>query len=149
MKKVLLIVLFGFSISLIFGSCDKDSEDVSVETLEPDVTDNYYVKYKYSICHTDNHTGYNCKIFYTYNDLSIKTKQYEEHNLMNGKRGFKDEIICGPFKENDIVQLDVRNYGGYGYFSINLTIEVSKNNEPFAEKCFSSGEQLVYKIVKD
>lgn len=139
MRKILVFLIA----SLAIIGCSKSEDDYS---LADNYKDRYYVRYKYSLIHRDPHIGYDVVVKYISNHNDTITKHYSGKTI-----GLSDEHTCGPFKVNDVVHLELRNNdkSPYSHYTTNMSIEVSKNNEPFTEKCVSNGKSLTYQIQQN
>ena len=133
MKRFLICLLVGLNLL----ACSKDSDDEKV-------SDEYYVKYHFVGSNTARHFV-SFEITYTNEQLSTSKKVYGANTTaFHGSTRYEDEIICGPFKYNDMVKLSMRNL-----LSVNsqlLEIYVSKNNSPFALKKSSNSSSVSYSI---
>ena len=139
MKKILFILLI--SIVTIVG-CNNDDSEIEPK-VEPKVESIYYAKYNIS---AGNNTHF-CKfaLYFTdsYNKISIRN--YGENTTnSHGSKSYSDEIIVGPFKQNDTLKLSINNTVSVYYY--NMEIYVSKDNSPFALKAQTNTSSLEYII---
>lgn len=125
-------------LTILVCSCSKtsDDDDNKVSIKEPEAAV-FYVKYSY-ICGNPQHYS-SFTINYTNDKLRTSSKIYE----IDG-RSHSGEIICGPFKLGDVVELSTSNE--VEIYSRLLEISVSKNNSPFALKVSENSNYIKYVI---
>ncbi len=114
---------------------------------EPDPqpnNDEYYVKYVFSCQVIQYGKSYATPYSVTFTNSSLE-EQIREYKSLE-----KEEIICGPFKHNNKVDISLShnyydNVGGSSHVQSTIDVYVSKNNSPFAlKKTDSSSSQKPY-----
>jgi hypothetical protein len=132
--KLLMICIFG----LFTVGCNTDDID------DIDNNGNYYVKYHYIISTRydvyDKHSGQYCSAKIKYIDSNYKTRIVEYQNSYR----YEYDVICGPFKYNDVVELTIYDKFNVGGFL--CEIYVSKNNEPFTLRYYGTNNTNKYVI---
>ena len=123
-----LLLAFASMLSIFFiASCSKDEDKDDVEdvveedktTEQPQVVDNYYVKYEVQ---TEKRV-YIC-------DKNITYKDVDQGKTITTRQEWSG--LYGPFKKGDKVYFSVRISNTLNMMS--ARISVSKNEEPFAIK---------------
>ena len=137
MKKLLGILMFIIPLY----SCSENEMEESINSNN----DDYYVKYHYygdggiHFC-TFNITYLNSVTSNSNGAINTIVYKYPETQ----SRHIEDEIICGPFKKNDKVAIEMTNESSV----INrlLEIHISKNSSPFALRKSTTSNKLEYTI---
>ena len=131
------VALLSLLLSLVFMStgCSNDDDLQLKKGI-------YYVKYSFTCGNSIYLSSFVVK--YTDENLQTRSKSYGKNtSASKAKKSYTDEIICGPFKYGDHVELRITDA-----VNVNdrfLEISVSKDNSPFALKV-SGSSYLSYDI---
>ena len=132
MRKLLGLTLI-FAVSL-FGCKESD--------IEKSINDDYYVKYHYYADGVIHSCGFKIKYLNSVTSNSNPAVNTIVHHPQSEK--CENEIICGPFKKNDTVAIEMTNESYVGKRL--LEIYVSKDNSPFALRKSTTSNKLEYTI---
>lgn len=144
--------LFRFLLLLLIPlfSCNKSDSEEIVSFVHDTIyvekqNSEYYVKYHW----VGNGQYHYCFFTITYLN-SVTPNSNSEKNMITYKYPdvsrtiIEDEIICGPFKRNDKVSIQMS--GEQSVVSRLLEIYVSKDNSPFALRKSTNDSKLEYII---
>lgn len=98
---------------------------------------NYYIKYHYII---SSDSKQYCSAVVEYTDSNYEKRKIKYVNA----RTYEYDVICGPFKYNDTVELNIVNT--YNVHSILCEIYVSTNDEPFTLRYYDNSRNNTYTI---
>ena len=134
MKKISIALMCMISFLSCTKECFYNDENTEVD---------YYVKYHYW---AKSGTAQSCNFKITYLNSVTSNSDGAVHTIYpyNGTNIKEDEIICGPFKKNDTVAIEMTNESYVGKRL--LEIYVSKDNSPFALRKSTTSNKLEYTI---
>lgn len=98
---------------------------------------NYYIKYHYII---SSDSKQYCSAVVEYTDSNYEKRKIKYANA----RTYEYDVICGPFKYNDTVELNIVDT--YNVHSILCEIYVSTNDEPFTLRYYDNSRNNTYTI---
>lgn len=147
MKKIFSILIV---ILIPLFSCTKTEVEevikIKTDTIYIEKSDvEYYVKYHYYGDGGYHYCNFSIKYLNSVTSNSNPAENTITYTYPNTKsQHIENEIICGPFKKNDKVSIEMYNESSVS--SRLLEIYVSKENSPFALRKNTNSSKLEYTI---